>query len=309
MSSLSTISVIIPSYGRTNALCDNISDLLVQKHAPTEIIVIHQCPKPELESTQKLRDWAKEGRIRLYEPSEANAQKARNFGILEARGEVLLFLDDDIRAPPQLVERHLLNYVEDPSLDGVVGQILRSGELPTGVFEPRYFWPHIGWQNFPLNYAKRSPVKNWPSTNSSIRRSVALEIGGFDEQYGRTWLDDTDFSCRLLARNAKLIFDPTATVTHLRVPSGGKRLKSRSDLWMDRMGWMTHFYFWMKNLGLWKARYPLLWNVRYLIFRKAVLVRPHWFLRNVWYLARGYRDAARILREGPKYLRVQLPSK
>ncbi len=302
MNTVPTISVIVPSYGRAEALRDSVGDLLAQRTRPLEILVIHQRPEDASPATRQIREWARTGAIRLFEPDFANAQRARNLGIREAKGEFVLLLDDDIRAPPDLVERHLANYREDRTLDGVVGQVLEPGQKPTLEIPACCSWPRLGWQFFPLNYAHRTEVQNWPSTNSSVRRSLAIEVGGFDEQFEKTWLDDTDFSCRLLARGARLIFDPEAGVRHLKVPMGGKRNVSRPALWMDAEGWATHFYFWRKNFGIWTARRPLGWNVRYLILRKAVLIRPHWLVLNLVHLARGYRRATVRLRTGPIYL-------
>jgi len=297
-----TLSVILPSYGRQDALCNTLADLFVQTHSPIEILVIHQCPDPKHGGTQTLRQWAKDGKIRLFEPTFANAERARNLAIQEARGEILLFLDDDLKLGPELVERHLHNYVEDPSLDGVAGQVLAPNQSPTTELGSHCRWPHVGWYCFPLNYAVRTEAKNCPGGNTSIRRKTATAVGGFDEQFERTVFDDTDFSRRLSQHSCRMVFDPTASVIHLRVPLGGKRIEGQPSLWMDHFGWMTHLYFWRKHYGLWKARHAFFWMVRHLIFRKAVLVRPHWFLSNLLHFWRGYREASRKLEEGPRYL-------
>lgn len=305
-----TISAVIPSYGRASILRDLVGALLVQRRAPEEIIVVHQCPEEKSEGTADLRGLAKQGRIRLLETDFANAQRARNLGIREARGDLVLLLDDDVRISPDLVRCHRINYEKDPTLDGVAGQVLLQGQSASVDVPPSFYWSHVGWQFFPLNYGLRTATINWPSTNSSVRRELAMKVGGFDEQYERTWLDDTDFSCRLLRAGAKLVFDPSATVVHLKESAGGKRLASQPFLWMDREGWATHFYFWRKNFGLWRARHPFGWNLRYLILRKAVLVRPHWLAINLGHLIGGYHRAAWKLRIGSHDLQSQrrLPS-
>ena len=294
--------MIVPSFGRSEILHQLVLDLLAQVTAPKEIIVIHQQPNLSSVYTHKLRVLAQKDRIQLKEAEFTNAQRARNLGILQAVGDIVLLLDDDVRVPPHLIEHHLANYEEDPLLDGVVGQVLEVGQSPTVTFPFQHYWPHVGWQHFPLNFGIRSPVINWPSTNSSIRRHVAIEIGGFDEQFECTWLDDTDFSFRLLQQKTKLVFDPRASITHLKIQSGGKRLLSRPSLLLDKDGWMTHFYFWRKNFGLWKARYPILWQLRHIIFRKAVLLRPHWLFQNLFHMIRGYQSATEKLKQGPRYL-------
>jgi GT2 family glycosyltransferase len=297
-----SLSVIIPSYQRGAALCQTVEDLLVQRVMPQDILVILQQADSSDDFTRRLRDWSKAGKIRLYEVDFANAQRARNLGISEAKGDVILLIDDDVRLSPNVVEQHWMNYCKDPSLDGVVGQVLEVNQFPTLEKSVACSWKHIGWEYFPLNYADRSPTFNWPSSNASVRRSIALAVGGFDEQFERTYLDDTDFSVRLKKYGAKLMFDPQASLVHLKVPSGGKRIPTRDDLRFDQSGWATHFYFWRKNHGLWKAKRAVWWHFRYLIFRKAVLLRPHWLLKNGIHVIRGFRLATEKLRDGPKYL-------
>ncbi len=296
------LSAIIASLGRETAVRDTVADLLRQEGASPEILVVLQRPDEANPATAELRAWHREGRIRLLEPGFTNAQHARNLGILAARAPIILLLDDDIRAPKNLVARHLTNYRQDPSLDGVAGQVLEPGQAPTRKLPLRHSWPHLGWQFFPLNYTERAPTVNWPSTNSSVKRALAIEAGGFDARFERTWFDDTDFSCRLRDLGAKLVFDPTATITHLKVRSGGRRIEARPDLWMDAEGWATHFYFWRKNFGIWRARRVVAWNLRYLVFRKVVLLRPSWLVRNLAHVTRGWRLATARLRAGPLYL-------
>ncbi|MCC7518676.1 MAG: glycosyltransferase family 2 protein [Verrucomicrobiae bacterium] len=296
------ISVIFASLGREAVVRDAVADLLRQEGVSPEVVVVLQRADTANLATAELRAWHRAGRIRLFEENFANAQRARNLGILAARAPIVLLLDDDVRVPPDLVACHLANYRKDPSLDGVAGQALEPGQAPTRDLPAQHAWPHLGWQFFPLNYAERAPAVNWPSTNSSVKRALAIRVGGFDTRFERTWLDDTDFSCRLRTAGARLVFDPTATVTHLKVRSGGRRLEGRPDLWMDAEGWATHFYFWRKNFGVFRARRAIAWNLRYLVFRKAVVLHPVRLARNLAHIARGWRLATAKLRAGPLLL-------
>ncbi len=298
-----TLTVIIASYGRPGALHELLEGLLRQSPSPDEIIAVNQQPDPLDPFTARLRVLASDSRIRLLEPAYANAQRARNLAISEARGDILILLDDDVRIPPDFVEKHLRNYENDPSLDGVAGQVLEPGQEPTDQLPPSFHWPHNGWMFFPLNFAKRSATINWPSCNASIRRELAIKVGGFDEQFVRTWWDDTDFSWRLHKAGAKIVYDPAATLVHLRIASGGKRpAGSNAHVWYDTEAWGTLFYFWRKNFGLLKVWRHVRWWIRAMICRKALLVRPHWLLVNLLHLGSGYRWASKRLHEGPIYI-------
>lgn len=215
----------------------------------------------------------------------------------------MLLLDDDLRIPPEFVERHLRNYENDPEIDGVSGQTLLPGQKPVDQLPPEYQWPGNGWMFLPLNYAKRRSAINWPSCNGSIRRTMMLKAGGFDEQFVRTYCDDTELSWRFHLHGAKIVFDPDATLTHLKIPSGGKRPKGVNRLiWADTEYWGTLFYFWRKCFGVTRVWRHVWWYVRYLILRKAVLLRPYWLIVNFYHLMAGFRWAGKRLREGPRYL-------
>jgi GT2 family glycosyltransferase len=298
-----TISVIVPSYNRFDALRQTLCDLAAQARPADEVLVIDQSQDGDGRSLPRGDQLPPVPGLRyLYQPVP-NAQAARNRGIREARGQVLLFVDDDVRLPPDFVASHLRNYEEDPGLDGVAGQTLDVGQAPTAEFPPAYSWPHNGWMFFPLNFAERRATVNWPSCNASVRRELALRIGGFDEQFVRTWFDDTDFSWRLHQAGARIVFDPTASLVHLKVPSGGKRPAGLNTLVLaDTENWGTRFYFWRKNFGLLPVWRHVRLHVRGMICRKVLLVRPHWLLVAVWHLLAGYRWASHRLQQGPLYL-------
>lgn len=300
-----TISVIIPTLNRPEALLQTLEDLNEQTRPPDEIIVVDQSRDEAghlLDQEPALRKFL---RVRYLQQAEPNAQMARNRAICEARGEILLLLDDDLRLGRTFVEDHLRNYEADPTLDGVAGQVLLVGQKPTRELPPAYYWPGNGWMFFPMNFADRRPTVNWPSCNASIRREVALKVGGFDEHFERNTFDDTEFSWRLQQYGARLIYDPAPSVVHLRVPSGGRRPRGRGPyLWADSEAWGVFFYFWRKCFGVRRVWRHVWWHVRHLIFRKAVLLRPHWFAINCYHLLAGYRWASRRLRQGPRHLKT-----
>jgi len=145
---------------------------------------------------------------------------------------------------------------------------------------------------FPLNYDKRDSIINWPSCNASVKRSVALKIGGFDEQFTRTWFDDADFSWRLHQAGARVVFDPAASLVHLKVPSGGNRPSGRDRyVLFDAESWSIIFYFWRKNFGLLRVWRHVRRYIRGHIIRKVLLRRPHLLMLACWNLLRGYRLA------------------
>jgi hypothetical protein len=60
--------------------------------------------------------------------------------------------------------------------------------------------------------------------NLSMRRERVLQLGGFDENFvGVAYRFETDLCRRLSRAGGRILFQPSATIRHLRFPSGGTR--------------------------------------------------------------------------------------
>lgn len=293
-------SVLIATFNRAEALAVTLQDLGRQSSPPDEILVVDQSTDDGGEAEKITRNHAG-STLRYFRQHAPNAQKARNLAIKEARGEVLLFVDDDMRLPQGFVAAHLENY-RDPDIDGVAGQVLKPGQKPTLVLAGVCRKSKHGWLRFPLHYARRTACVNWPTCNGSVKRAVALSVGGFDEQFTRTLYDDTDFSHRMFRAGARIVFDPGATAIHRKIPSGGRRPAPLDPLVLaDAENWATVFYCWRKNFGLWAVRVQLSRKLREVFLRKTFFLHPGAFLSAVRELARGWKSASRKLAQGPIY--------
>jgi GT2 family glycosyltransferase len=87
--------------------------------------------------------------------------------------------------------------------------------------------------------ATRMDVDSLFGCNMSFRREALVRAGGFSKLFGGTaHLEETDVSLRLKKLGYRLVFDPEACLTHLRLPSGGCRPRSMSE-WVF---WYGHNY-------------------------------------------------------------------
>lgn len=295
-----TCSVVIATFNRREALAVTLGDLGRQSSPPDEVVVVDQSTDDLCADGGLVR--ANPGlNLRYFRQRIPNAQTARNLAIGEARGEVLVFVDDDMRIPEQFIAAHLENY-KDVGTDGVAGQVLKPGQKPTSILPDVCYRSKHGWLHFPLHYARRTASVNWPSCNGSVKRDVAVAIGGFDEQFTRTLYDDTDFSHRLSLAGAKIVFDPAATAVHRKVIAGGRRPSALNSLVLaDADNWATAFYCWRKNFGLWAVRFQLLRKLREVFARKIFVLHPGAFVSAARELVRGWCIASRKLAEGPVY--------
>ena len=307
-----TVSVIIATYNRFEALKQTLTDLRAQTHPPLEVLVVDQSRNESGHPADRRQELAEFEGLRYVHQAIPNAQTARNSGIVAARGEVVLLVDDDVRISPEFIANHLRNYELEPDLDGVSGQTLDPGQQPTDELPLAYSWPQYRLDVFaPQFQQKTTCYQFWPeSCKGSVRRQTALSIGGFDEQFTRTWNDDTDFSWRLHTAGAKIVFDPRASLVHLEEFLGrrGNAPPARINTYysIPNRGRFFSIYG-VRNLGSCAhgGCRPLL--CRHLC-RKVFLRSPHSFLIACLNFIKGYQLASAKLRMGPRYIPASIAS-
>ncbi len=132
---------------------------------------------------------------------------ARNIGLREARGEIVVFTDADCVAEPDWLARLTAPYA-DFRVSVVGGAV---------VFETGNYWTLAdnlsSFHEF-LGGTPPGPRVHLPSLNLSARREVLSAVGGFDERYPLPAGEDSDLSYRLRAAGHTLLFEPAARVRH-----------------------------------------------------------------------------------------------
>lgn len=300
------LSAVIPTIGRPEVLSGALDDLARQELDRWECIVVAQDDaSAEAASSHRLSE---DGILAVQRYGTASASAARNAGLLAARADVVLFLDDDVRlGDPAFLSAHLGNY-GDPDVPGVVGQVLPSSGRERDSRHPRSRRPRVGWLYFPYNYTGRTLLASALTGNLSVRRRWALEVGGMDEQYEKgAHREDSDFCLRLTSRYGPLVFDPAASLVHLGEEEGGCR-----SWGMNRGVHPIHhvtgeWYFILKNLRAGRVRLRDLPDHLYCLLRRQIangenVRRPWQMLRAAGRSGRGVGRALAKLRDGPSHL-------
>lgn len=217
------ISVVIPTYRRGDVLLRTLDWLAHLDVAPGEILVVDQTEEHPAGVGANLARMETEGRIRQIHISSPSIPRAMNVGLREAKGLVVLFLDDDVEPAPDLVAAHAARHGGEYA--AVCGQVLQPGEhpVPAAGRSPRGkgIWADL---DFRFNGTAPAEIANVMAGNLSVLREAALSIGGFDEQFtGSAFRFETDFARRLIAAGHRILFAPEASLRHLRLPTGGTR--------------------------------------------------------------------------------------
>ena len=98
------VSVVIPTFNRPALLEEAVQSVLAQTSTANEIIIVNDGSRTEYRA--KISDMARLGpRIFIYHfSSNKGASAARNFGLENAKGDYILFLDDDDLLHPEMLE-------------------------------------------------------------------------------------------------------------------------------------------------------------------------------------------------------------
>jgi len=172
------VSIIIPTYNRSQWLTIAIESALHQTYQPIEVIVVSDGPLPE-DTRHLLVPFKK---IRIIEQEHRGAGQARNTGFLASRGQWIQFLDDDDWLLPEAVEQKIIIALGSPGA-GIVYSDIFLAEKDGSIISTHF----LGWKR-PLpqgNLFELLAKRNFLLVHSPLwRRDVFEQTGGFPARTG-----------------------------------------------------------------------------------------------------------------------------
>ncbi|MEQ1907642.1 MAG: glycosyltransferase family 2 protein [Vicinamibacterales bacterium] len=212
------ISVIIPTRNRLDALkrCLAALDAQTLPRDEWEVIVVNDGSTDGTD--EYLTSGAAAGIWRYTALSQGGPARARNAGIREARGRVLVFIGDDIYATPAFLERHLaLHDSRDGDATAVLG---RTEWAHTLHVTPLMRYEGLGQFDYHEIEAGAVDASDLPfrffyTSNVSVCRSF-LERHGllFDEDFRQAMGEDGEFAFRARRHGLRLRYEPDALAHH-----------------------------------------------------------------------------------------------
>ena len=200
------ISVIIPTYNRLFSLKDTIKSLEAQSLdvGEFEVIVVDDG------SNDRTYEWLSEYRGRLdlkcvRHPTNRGTATTRNDGIRTAKGDVIVFLDDDMMA-----DRDLLSVY------------LNAHQVEDGVFIGNVIYKKNARERALLQYLSTRGVHKgkkdftcFITQNASVKKKDAIDAGLFDDSIPCFFQgEDIEFAYKLSLLNKRFVYIKEAVAFH-----------------------------------------------------------------------------------------------
>jgi glycosyltransferase involved in cell wall biosynthesis len=213
---VSKLSIVIPTFNRAAMLADTIDRVESQTVAAEhyEVIVVDNASTDDTRNVLEAKSRKYFNLRPLFQP-KPGAAATRNAGLRQAAGETILFIDNDIAAPPDLIQNHL-EYQQTPR-SAVIGNVITPWHESVDPFL-RYL-RHRGIYN-PYSIAS-GPIdfSYYHTGNVSTPKSLLLEAGGFNEDFFLYGMEDIELGYRLEKVGAQMINGERACAVHQYFPT------------------------------------------------------------------------------------------
>lgn len=227
--------------------------------------------------------------------------KANNLCVKEAKGEYLVFLNNDTFVEKDWLRRLVEGVVSEPGIVSCTPKIFCAHIKDAKVINSAgsYIFPtgggiYIGWfeQDSP-EYNVQKYTGYGAGCGVLVAKEFFLRIGGFDEYYFYG-VEEMDLGYQIWLRGYKVLYVPTAVMYHYmgRTALQGKGSTPAIEFLMMRNG----LYFIFKNLQFWTALNGFFWfNIK--AFFKILHALSHGNFRIVSAIARAYFHFVKDLRK------------
>jgi len=206
------ISIVIPSYN-SKTIEKTIKSLLNQDYKEKyEIIVVDSSNDDTPKIISKYP-------VRLIRQNPSGPANARNLGVKNAKGEIIVFIDSDCIAPKNWL-KNLLKPLSDKNVAAVSGTYRTKNKESIIA---RFAGYEIEQRHEKMNRLDRIDFVG--SFGCVYRKDIFLKFGGFDTNFVQS--EDGELSYKIAKKGYVIKFNPSAYVYHYHPDSLIKFLKQK----------------------------------------------------------------------------------
>jgi glycosyltransferase involved in cell wall biosynthesis len=216
------ITIAIPTYNRSATLAETLGslrNLRCPEDTEYEVVVVDNNSSDD--TSRVIQEYSRVLAPRLrsvFEPQQG-LSRARNRALLEARGQIVSFLDDDVLVDPDWLSTVAGAFEEHAA--AVVGgrsYLIFRSERPAWLPE------HYEFYLSRLDYGDQVIVgtdRDLYGLNFSVRKDIAIQAGGFNPSLGRCGSisfrsgEESELLRKIRARGGVVVYEPRAIVGHI----------------------------------------------------------------------------------------------
>jgi len=242
---ITSTSVVIPTYYRSNDLAELFESILRQTIIPIEVVVVDDTPTNEIKAL--CEDYG--GKYRrldseltyIKNTKERSTATTRNTGAGMTKGDIITFLDSDIVLYPDYIENILDVFRNYPNALGVQGWITNIRKPKTHPLSERFEMifgvydvfveDQCKFNRYPITLTRIINCEHLEGANMSFKHHV-LEEFQFDENLKKyAYMEDMLFGFSVRKRYPKSLYiTPYAKCIHKWAPEGRMETKELRKL-------------------------------------------------------------------------------
>jgi glycosyltransferase involved in cell wall biosynthesis len=211
------VSVVIPTFDRADLVAgtiDRIEHQTVSRES-YDVLVIDNNSSDHTQSVL-VQKAVRYPNLRLFSQRKRGAAATRNVGIREATGDIILFIDDDIQAEPNLIEAHLEYHAANPN-SSIIGSVASPWDTVTDPFL-RYLRDRAIFNPYSIACGPMD-FSYYHTGNVSTHRKLLLDVGGFNEEFFFYGMEDIELGYRLEKNGCRMIHGSSAKAVHRYFPT------------------------------------------------------------------------------------------
>jgi glycosyltransferase involved in cell wall biosynthesis len=212
------ITVIIPTYNRKETLKKCLAALSGQTCPASGYEVILVDDGSTDGTGDPANPWVsgQYGNVRYFRQEHKGPAAARNLGIRNAAGEIILFTGDDMIAEPGLLAEHAAWHGKNPAESAaLLGYVTWTRE---GEITPFMRWLESGGPQFSYGglegKTEADPRRFFYTSNISVKKNFLAANGLFDEEFPYAAYEDAELGLRLAAKGLTLGYNRRAAAFH-----------------------------------------------------------------------------------------------
>lgn len=202
---IETLSVVVPVHNGGENFRRCLEDLFQTSPRPDEIIVVADgCTDDSAELARKV------GAKVLVQSAAQGPAAARNRGALEAKGDIVFFLDSDVGVPPETMGKIRELFDREKNLAAVIGSYDNSPEDPNFLSQYKNLFHHFIHQN------SMEEASTFWGACGAVRREIFFEVCGFDPRYKKPSIEDIELGLRMKKAGYRILLAKDLQVKHLK---------------------------------------------------------------------------------------------